>query len=79
MVTEAVLQMSLSEMEQVLNGCALIANSDDPYELQISPLLTSRFAGKARPVLSKKVEAGAISVGSVLKEAVARVSSIIAS
>ena len=61
MVTEAVFQTSLTEVEQVLNGCALTTNLDDPHVLQISPLLTSRFTWKGRPVLSKKVETGAVS------------------
>ena len=89
MVTEAVLQTLLTEMERVLNGFALTANSDDPHDLQpITPshfntqegyLLTPTFVWKDRPVPSKNVEAGAISGGFVLEGVVTRVSYIIAS
>lgn len=41
MVTEAVLQTLLTEMERVLNGFALTANSDDPHDLQ--PITPSHF------------------------------------
>ena len=34
MVTEAFLHTLLTEVEQVLSGCALTANSDDPHDLQ---------------------------------------------
>ena len=34
MVTEAFLHTLLMEVEQVLIGCALTANSDDPHDLQ---------------------------------------------
>ena len=34
MVTEAFLHTLLTEVEQVLIGCALTANSDDPHDLQ---------------------------------------------
>jgi len=68
----------LTEVEQVLNGCALTAYSDDPHDFQ--PIrFRSRFVWKDKPVPSKKVEAGAISGGSVLEEGVVTVSSIIGS
>ena len=34
MVTEAFLHTLLTDVEQVLIGCALTANSDDPHDLQ---------------------------------------------
>lgn len=34
MITEAVLHTLLTEVEQVLNRCALTANSDGPHDLQ---------------------------------------------
>lgn len=86
--------MLLTEVEQVLNGCALTANSDDPHDLQAItypshfamhrnttayPPPPPRFLWKDRSVLSKKVEAGAISGASVLEEVVGTVSSIISS
>ena len=90
MVTEVFLHTLLTEVEQVLNGCALTANSDDPHDLQaITPshfvmhrntiAYHPRFIRKDRSVPSKKVEEGAISGGSVLEEVVATVSSIISS
>ena len=91
-----IFHMLLTEVEQVLNGCALTANSDDPHDLQAimypshfamhrnttaypPPPPRPRFLWKDRSVLSKKVEAGAISGASVLEEVVATVSSIISS
>ena len=89
-----IFHMLLTEVEQVLNGCALTANSDDPHDLQAItypshfamhrnttayPPPPPRFLWKDRSVLSKKVEAGAISGASVLEEVVATVSSIISS
>ena len=92
MVTEAFLHTLLTEVEQVLIGCALTANSDDPYDLQAITYPSHfvmhrntiaypppRFIWKDRSVPSKKVEVGAISGGSVLEEVVAIVSSIISS
>ena len=89
MVTEAFLHTLLMEVEQVLIGCALTANSDDPHDLQAitypshfvmhrnTIAYPPRFIWKDRSVPSKKVDAGAISDGSVLEEVVATVSSII--
>ena len=91
MVTEAFLHTLLTEVEQVLIGCALTANSDDPHDLQAitypshfvmhrnTIAYPPRFIWKDRSVPSKKVEVGAISGGSVLEEVVATVSSIISS
>ena len=86
-----IFHMLLTEVEQVLNGCALTANSDDPHDLQAitypshfvmhrnTIAYPPRFIWKDRSVPSKKVEVGAISGGSVLEEVVATVSSIISS
>lgn len=91
MVTEAFLHTLLTEVEQVLSGCALTANSDDPHDLQAitypshfemhrnTTAYPPRFIWKDRSVPSKKVEAGAISGASVLEEVVVTVSSIISS
>ena len=46
MVTEAVFQTSLSEVEQVLNGCALTANLDDPH-VRYHPFSPPRSLGRA--------------------------------
>ena len=41
MVTEIVLQTLLTEVEQVISGCALTANLDGPHDLQ--PITPSQF------------------------------------
>ena len=47
-VTEPVLQTLFTEVERVLNGWALTANSDDPNDLQ--PLTPAHFLMKRKPI-----------------------------
>lgn len=73
MVTEAVLHMLLTEVERELNGCVPLIQMNHTFFSQLITLhnaeedyfLTPTSVWKSRPVPSKKVEASAISGGSV--------------